>query len=354
MAIIKLLNDKKIGDYQKPYIIAELGANHNGDMELAREMIKQAKKAGCDCVKFQSWSKDSVFSKKVYDENHFLEDDYRNRDDFTLEQIVEEFSISENELIEMSELCKEIGIDCTSTPFSKREADVLVDVMKVPFIKIASMDLNNYPFLEYIAKKDVPIVLSTGLSDLSEIDTAIRTIEATGNNKIMILHCISIYPPEMQDINLNNILSLRRIYPEYPIGFSDHSIGTAIPLAAIALGSCIIEKHFTLDKEMFGWDHKVSADYKEIETIVKEGININLALGTTRKIVNKQEIKKREAFRRSIVAARDIRKGSIITIDDLDFKRPGTGLAPEMVDFIVGRVAMRDIRYDEILEKADF
>ena len=323
-------------------------------MNLAKEMIMQAKKAGCDCVKFQSWSKDSVFSKKVYEDNYFLADDYRNRDDYTLKEIVDEFSISENELIEMKALCDDIGIDCTSTPFSKREVDVLADIMKVPFIKIASMDLNNYPFLEYIAKKNIPIVLSTGLSELSEIDMAIRTIEATGNKNIVILHCISIYPPEMEDINLNNILSLRRNYPEYPIGFSDHSIGAAIPLAAIALGSCIIEKHFTLDKNMFGWDHKVSADFDEIKTIVSEGKNINKALGSTRKIVSSQELKKREAFRRSLVAAKNIQKGSIITLEDIDFKRPGTGLSPEMINIVVGRKAKRDIKYDEMILKSDF
>ena len=326
MATIKFLNDRVIGDYKTPYIIAELGANHNGDMNLAREMIMQAKKAGCDCVKFQSWSKDSVFSKKVYEDNYFLADDYRNRDDYTLKEIVDEFSISENELIEMKALCDDIGIDCTSTPFSKREVDVLTDIMKVPFIKIASMDLNNYPFLEYIAKKNVPVVLSTGLSELSEIDMAIRTIEATGNKNIVILHCISIYPPEMEDINLNNILSLRRNYPEYPIGFSDHSIG----------------------------DHKVSADFDEIKMIVSEGKNINKALGSTRKIVSPQELKKREAFRRSLVAAKNIQKGSIITLEDIDFKRPGTGLSPEMIDIVIGRKAKRDIKYDEMILKSDF
>lgn len=352
MATLKLNNDKIIGDGYEPYIIAELGSNHNGDMELAKKLILQAKEAGCDCVKFQSWSKDTVFSRKVYDDNYFLNDDYRNRDDYTLEEIVEEFSISENELIDMKKLCDEIGIDCTSTPFSRREVDVLTDIMHVPFIKIASMDLNNYDFLEYIAKKGTPIVISTGLSDLSEIDKAIKTIEKF-HNKISILHCISIYPPEMKDINLNNIKMLKSVYPEYTVGFSDHSIGTSIPLAAIALGSCIIEKHFTLDKEMFGWDHKVSADFKEMEEICSESKNIFYALGTTRRIVSNAELKKREAFRRSIVSARDIKAGEVITRDMLDLKRPGTGLEPEKLDFVVGRTAKKDIKFDQLLTEED-
>lgn len=353
MSNIKLNNRKIIGDYKQPYIIAELGSNHNGDMSLARQLIEQAKKAGCDCIKFQSWSKDTIFSKKVYEENYFLEDDYRDRDDYTLEEIVDEFSISENELLEMKKLCDELEIDCTSTPFSRKEVDFLVDVMKVPFIKVASMDLNNYDFLEYIGKKNVPILISTGLSEMSEIDQAIRTIEKTGNTDICILHCISIYPPKMEDINLNNILMLRSAYPDYPIGFSDHSIGTSIPLASVALGACVIEKHFTLDKDMFGWDHKVSANFDEMKTIVDESENINLALGSYRKRVGPMEIKKRDAFRRSIVAAHKIPSGHIIVREDLDLKRPGTGLAPEYLGLVIGRKAKHDIEYDQVISMED-
>lgn len=159
---IKLTPVKYVYNYCKPYIIAELGSNHNGDMELARKLIVQPKEAGADCVKFQSWSKDTIFSKKTYEENYFVADDYKDRSDYTLEQIVEEFSISEEELLEMKAFADQIGMDCTSTPFSKKEADFLVDKLNSPFIKVASMDLNNYPFLEYLAKKNRPMILSTG------------------------------------------------------------------------------------------------------------------------------------------------------------------------------------------------
>ncbi len=353
MGTIKLKNGKIIGDYNEPYIIAELGANHNGDMKLAEKMIIRAKEAGCDCVKFQSWSKDSVFSKKVYEDNYFLNDDYRNRDDYTLEQIVDKFSISEVQLFQMKLICDRVGIDFSSTPFSKNEVDFLVDKCDVPFIKIASMDLNNYPFLEYIAKKRSPIVLSVGLSDVSEVDEAIRTIEKVSNNEIIILHCISLYPPEMEDINLNYMKTLRAMYPDYPVGFSDHTIGVSIPLAAAALGACIIEKHFTLDKEMFGWDHKISADFEEIKTIANDSKRIQIALGTGRRILSNQETEKRDAFRRSIVAANDIKMGQMILEKDLDTKRPGTGLPPSYLPFIVGRIAKRDISFDEIISRDD-
>lgn len=353
MAKLRLRNGTYISDYGKPYIIAELGSNHNGDMELAKRMIDEAKAAGCSCVKFQSWSKDTIFSKKVYEDNYFLNDDYRNRADYTLEEIVDVFSVSETELYSMYEYCKQIEIDFTSTPFSKREVDFLVEQCDVPFVKIASMDLNNYPFLRYVARKGVPIVLATGLSDAAEIDRAVRIIEGEGNREICLLHCISIYPPKFEDINLNNLIGLRTMFPDYPVGFSDHSLGVEIPSAAVALGACIIEKHFTLDKEMFGWDHKISADPDEMRVLVQCANNINQALGTTRRVVCDEEIARRDAFRRSIVAARDLKKGTVLTEDDLDLKRPGTGLPPERLDWLIGKVLNNDVAYDELLKEED-
>ena len=352
MKKIKLTKEKDIFNYCEPYIIAELGSNHNGDMELAKKLILDAKEAGVNCVKFQSWSKNSIFSKKKYDDNYFVSDDYRNREDYTLEKIVEEYSISEKDLLEMKNFSNELGLDCTSTPFSTREVDFLVDKLDVPFIKVASMDLNNYPFLEYVAKKNKPIVLSTGLSELHEIDRAIKMIEVSGNNKIIILHCIANYPPDDKDINLNNIKTLMKIYPDYPIGFSDHTLGIGIPLASIALGVCLIEKHFTLDKNMKGWDHKVSATKDEMKEIVINSKRISNAMGTTRIKAPESEIKKKE-FRRSIVIKRDMRKGQIINRDDIDYKRPGGALNPEMTEFIIGRTINKDLKYDHILTLDD-
>lgn len=349
---IQLTKDKEVYDYCQPYIIAELGSNHNGDMDLARQLISKAREAGADCVKFQSWSKDTIFSKKVYEQNYFLADDYRDRTDYTLEEIVDKFAISEDELREMKKFADEVGIDCISTPFSKPEVDFLVDELRVNFIKVASMDLNNYPFLDYIARKNLPVVLSTGFSPLSEIDKAIKTIEDAGNSKIVILHCVSLYPPEDTKVNLNNIDTLKRAYP-FPVGFSDHTIGFSIPLAAVAKGACIIEKHFTLDKSMFGWDHKVSADYQELKIIVSESKRIQKALGGYRIVVNEDK-ERIEAFRRSIVAARKIKKGEVFKEDMLDFKRPAEGIEPGYVNFIVGKTAKRDIEYDEIVKKEDF
>lgn len=346
------IGKKTVVNYAAPYIIAELGSNHNGDMEIAKKLIIEAKEAGAHCVKFQSWSKDSIFARKKYEENYFLADDYRDRDDYTLEQIVDEYSISEKELLDMKSFADEVGIDCTSTPFSPSEADFLVEKLDTPFIKVASMDLNNYPFLEYLARLGKPMIISTGLSELSEIDRAVRVIESAGNKDISILHCVATYPPEDCDVNLHNMVTLQKVYPEYPIGFSDHTIGVEVPLASVALGAAIIEKHFTLDKDMEGWDHKVSATKDEMSQIVSGSERINSALGSYRVCVTESQ-EKRSEFRRSIVLTRNLKAGETIARSDLDFKRPGVGLSPGDMSFVIGRVVNKDLDFDHIVTKED-
>jgi len=349
---IKITNKKEVFNFCKPYIIAELGSNHNGDMDLAKKLIIQAKEAGADCVKFQSWSKNTMFSAEKFRDNYFLADDYRNRDDYTLEEIVDKYAITEDQLLNMKEFADEVGIDCTSTPFSKKEADFLVDKMDSPFIKVASMDLNNYPFLKYLAEKQRPIVLSTGLSELHEIDKAVKTIESAGNNQIVILHCVSTYPPLDENVNLRHIKTLMKIYPDYPIGFSDHTLGVTIPLAAVALGACVLEKHFTLNKEMEGWDHKVSADAHDLRVIVRDAGRVSMALGQYRISAPESEDVKKE-FRRSIVLTENLKTGQKIQKRHIDFKRPGTGIAPGMMDFVIGRTLNKDVEVDHVLTLDD-
>lgn len=348
---IKLTPKREVFNFCKPYIIAEIASNHNGDMELAKKLIISAKKAGADCVKFQSWSKETIFSSKVYKDNYFLGDDYRKRTDYTLEDIVEKFSMSEQDLLKMKKFSEEVGIDFASTPFSEKEVDFLVDKLGASFIKVASMDVNNYPFLKYIAKKGLPVVLSTGLSELREIDKAIKTIESCGNKRIVILHCISSYPPKDKDVDLNCIDTFRRTYP-YPIGFSDHTLGFVIPLAAIAKGACIVEKHFTLDKTLFGWDHKISATPDELKIICGGSARINSALGTG-KITCKETKARKIAFKRSIVTTRDIKKGETIGKKDITLKRPGSGMEPQYFDFVIGRKAKRNLKRDEVIKSND-
>lgn len=339
-------------EYSKPYVIAEIGSNHNGDMELAKKMIDEAKRCGADCVKFQSWSKNTIFSKKTYEDNYFLGDDYRNRTDYTLEEIVDKYHIGIEEHRLLKKYCDKVGIDFNSTPFSKTEVDLLVDELEVPFIKVASMDLNNIPFLKYIAKKGKTVVLSTGLGDLADVSDAVTCLKEFGCPEVVLLHCVSIYPPEDQQVNLNNIDMYRNTFG-CKIGYSDHTLGIVAPIMSLAKGVCIIEKHFTLDKDMVGWDHKISANPEELKIICEAASSGYKMLGSYEKVVS-ESVERRDAFQRSIVAARNIRMGEIITEADLDYKRPGTGIAPKYYEFIIGKRAKRNISYDEIIKIEDF
>ena len=225
MANCILRDSTVIGDFLQPYIVAEVNTSHSGKIDTAKEMIDRAKEAGCSCVKFQSWTKDSLYSKTYYDENPIAK------------RFVQKFSFSEEQLMEVALYCKTRGIAFASTPYSPSEVDFLVEKCDAPYIKVASMDLVNYPYLEYIARCGVPIVLSTGMGTMEEVRRAVATIEDAGNRNMCLLHCISIYPPEISTIRLNNIVGLRQEFPNYPIGFSDHSLGTEMAAAAVALGA---------------------------------------------------------------------------------------------------------------------
>lgn len=334
-----------------PYIIAELGANHNGDLEIAKKLIDTAKECGSDCVKFQSWTPSSLIAKDEFDRNTKYNDSPKKHFG-SLKAMVEAYYLNEKQHFELKEYCDNVNIDFSSSPFSFEEIDLLVK-LEVPFIKIASMDINNISLLEYAAKTGIPIVLSTGMSDLSEIEIAVKTIEKQNNFQIILLHCIAIYPPKFEDINLNNIIMLKQTFG-YPVGFSDHSFGTHIPLSAITLGACIIEKHFTLDKNMPGWDHEISADPTELKLIVKYGKEIVTSLGQFKRVVSNDEISKRTKFRRSIVVSRDMKKGDFLKKEDLLFKRPGTGIPPNEVIYVIGRKLARDIDFDKLLNWEDF
>jgi len=337
----RLNNSSLIGENLKPYIIAEMNTSHFGSMETAKKMIEEAKKAGCDCVKFQSWSSDSLYSKSFYDENPIAK------------RIINKFALTETELLEVAEYCKKVEIDFSSTPYSRPEVDFLLEKCNAAFIKVASMDLCNYPFLDYIGRTGAPIILSTGMSELEEIQKAVKTIENTGNKKICILHCISIYPCETSTINLKNISGLIKEFPNHIVGYSDHSLGTEMASAAIALGACVIEKHFTLDKTKIGMDNQMASEPDEMSKLVSNCHNVQIALGNSRRIVLPTEIEQRKKMRRSVIAAKDLKAGSKITLGDLDVKRPGTGIPPEEIKNLVGKILNRDIEGNTLIEKSD-
>jgi len=341
MATCTFRDSTIIGDFKKPYFVAEVNTSHNGNIVTAKEMILQAAKAGCNCVKFQSWSAESLYSQSYYESNPIAK------------RIVQKFSLSKEQLFEVCNYCHDVNVAFSSTPYSKSEVDFLVDECNVPYVKIASMDLNNYPYIEYIAQTNVPIVLATGMGDSSEVQRAIDTIENTGNKNVCILHCISIYPPEISTIRLNNILGLREEFPKYPIGFSDHSLGIEMDIAATALGTALIEKHFTLDNKKIGMDNQIAIEPDVMTQMIQNCLNVHQALGNKQRIVLAAELEQRKKMRRSIVASRDLKAGEVIRISDLDVKRPGTGIPPELISKIGGRVVSHDIGVDTLISESD-
>ena len=348
---VQITPNKKIFNYCAPYIIAEIGANHNGDIDLAINMINAAYAAGCHAVKFQSWTPDSLVSEQEYENNQVYNDSPKKHFG-SLREMVNKYYLRPEQHFELKKHCDTIGIDFLSTPFSEKEADLLNEI-DIPFFKVASMDINNYRLLKYLAEFQKPIVLSTGMSTISEIDKAIKVVESAGNFNIVLLHCISIYPPKYEDIHLNNIHMLNETFG-YPVGFSDHTIGFSIPLAAIAKGACIVEKHFTIDNNLPGWDHEISADSNEMRVICSEGVNISKALGEKTRTVSIQEEEKKIKFRRSAVASRNLKKGKIIDENDILYKRPGSGLSPDLEFLIIGRKLNRDINKDVLFSIDNF
>lgn len=330
---------RTVGSGHPPYVIAEIGSNHNGDMDLCRRLIDAAAEAGADCVKFQSWTMTSMVSETAY----------RNSD--TLREEMEAYLFTPEQHRKAAVYCRERGITFASTPFSPGEVDLL-EQLDVPFFKIASMDVNNLRLLRYVAQKGRPMIVSTGMATLGEVEQAVRTIRDEGNQDLVLLHCVSLYPVAPPQVHLRNMEVLSTAF-DVPVGFSDHSLGTALPLAAIALGACVIEKHFTLDKGLPGWDHAISADPSEMRTIVEDGREVFEALGHTERVLSDEELAKRAAMRRSLVTRRPLSTGYVLSEDDLVAKRPGTGVPPDQVDQVLGRQLRTDKEADEVLSWGD-
>ena len=336
------IDGRTIGKGKTPYFIAEIGSNYNGDMNLCKKMIDAAVACGADAVKFQSWTKSSLISKAEYARNTEYSD--KKKHFGSLEDMVEKYQFTPEQHEEIASYCRNVDITFLSSCFSNNEVDLL-DSLQVPVFKIASMDINNLSLLEYVARKGKPVILSTGMASLGEIETAISTLRSSGSGPIILLHCISIYPPDFESINLYNISTLERAF-DVMVGFSDHTLGTTIPIAAIALGACVIEKHFTLDKNLPGWDHAISADPLEMKKLVNEGREVFLSLGSSTRIVGEDEIEKRRKFRRSLVLKRNMKKGDVISQKDIDFKRPGTGIRPDEIKYVIGRTLIKDTEAD--------
>lgn len=330
---------------RKTLIIAEAGVNHNGSLELAKELALKAKEAGADIVKYQTVDLDSLVSKSAQMAEYQKENTGKNE---SQKEMLSKILLTYDEFVELDKYCKEIGIHFLSTPFDLKSIDFLQG-LGCNLWKIPSGEITNYPYLKAIAMTGKPIILSTGMSTMKEIEECIAVLKANGANKITLLHCTTQYPTPFDDVNLRAMESLRNEFG-YNVGYSDHTRGIEVPIAAVALGATVIEKHFTLSRDMEGPDHKASLEPHELKAMVKSVRNIEKALGKSIKEPAQSELANIAVARKSIVAKTSIKKGEFFSEDNLTTKRPGTGISPMQWMTVIGQKAIRDFEEDELIE----
>lgn len=345
------IGKRDIGIGEPIYIIAEAGVNHNGSLERAKELIVKAAEAGATAIKFQTYKAEKLVTKTA---PRFWDWEGEEKPDGTQYESYSKLDkLPEDTYPKIIETCKKNNIEFLSTPFDDESADFLEN-LGIKAFKIASCDITNLPFLKHIAKKGLPVILSTGTSTIGEIEEALDVIRGQSNENIILLHCILSYPTKDEDANLKMMQTMQQVFNNVPVGLSDHSIGLAIPVAAAALGACVIEKHYTVDKSLLlSADHWLSVDPKELKTMVDYIRTVEVALGSPVKQPIKAEEQTLKYARRSIVAKQDIPSGTMITEDMLIMKRPGTGIPPKNVDMFIGKVARRDIKEDTLLRPED-
>lgn len=329
-------------------MIGEIGVNHNGDLALAKAMIDVAVKAGADAVKFQTFAAERLVTRTA------RKADYQSRNhqvDESQFDMLKKLELSEDDLRACKTYCDEHGIVFLSTPFDEQAADLLQSV-GIQGFKISSGDLTNLPLLRHIAAKGLPMIISTGMATMGEIEDAVIAIRDAGDPSLAILHCVSDYPAKASEANLAAMDTIGQAFNKV-VGWSDHTLGDAISVAAVARGARIIEKHFTLDVAMEGPDHKASLNPDEFTELLTKIRLVEQAIGDGVKRPQPSEIPTAEVARRSIVAARDIDAGVVITDEDLIMKRPGTGLAPKYTGWVVGRTAARNIAADTLIDLSD-
>ncbi len=335
---------RRVGPDQPCFLIAEAGVNHNGDLELARRLVDAAADAGANAVKFQTFSADRLATAAA------PQADYQRRNTGIEESqysMLKRLELSEEAHRELLRHCQRRGILFLSSPFDEESADFL-ETLGLPAFKIPSGEITNTPFLAHIARKGKPIILSTGMSTLDEVRVAVETIRRAGDPPLALLHCVSNYPAAPEDINLRAMATLHEAFC-VPVGYSDHTDGVEIALAAVALGACIIEKHFTLDRNLPGPDHKASLEPAELTSLAAAIRRVEAALGDGVKRPAKCEADAARVARKSLVAARDLSAGSVLRREDLAIRRPGTGLPPSALARVVGMLAKEDIAAGTIL-----
>jgi N-acetylneuraminate synthase/N,N'-diacetyllegionaminate synthase len=327
-------------------IIAEAGVNHNGNVELARNLISTAKDCGADIVKFQTWITEELVVKDAPKASYQIVNDASG----SQYEMLKKLELSFNDFKGLKKYADDIGIDFLSTPDEEKSLNFLVDELGMQIIKVGSGDVSNIPFLAKIGKKRLPVIMSTGMSYLGEVEKAYFTLIENGAPEVTILHCTSNYPASYPSVNLNAMITIRDAL-KTKIGYSDHTIGIEISIAAVALGARIIEKHFTLDKSLQGPDHKSSMNPDEFKLLVKKIRNVEAAIsGDGKKIPTKEESEIKNIVQKGIYFNDSINAGAVITIDSLCFKRPvGNAISAADFTFIVGKTLKRDVKKGEIV-----
>ncbi len=335
-----------MGEGERCFIIAEAGSNHDGKLEIAKGLIKVAKDAGADAVKFQTYSAEKLYSRKTPSMNYLRKDKLISGNE-SVWDLIKRIEMPRKWHKPLADYCKEKEIIFLSTPFDVKAVDELEEVGMVAY-KIASFEITHLPLLEYVAKRGKPIILSTGMADLSDVELALDTVYKQGNRDVILLHCAVDYPPKYEDLNLRAMQTIRQAF-QLPVGFSDHTLGITSDIVAVALGACVIEKHFTLDRKLKGPDHPFALEPDELKNMVQAVRDAEASLGCP---IKKRTFAEEEMYRlgrRSLIATCDISKETVITKEMIDVKRPGYGIHPKMMDVVIGRVTKVNIDKDDVL-----
>ena len=326
------------------YIIAEAGVNHNGQLDLALKLCDAAKEAGVDCVKFQTWQTEKIVTRKA--EKATYQSENTNNAEESQFDMLKKLELSYEDFRLVQEHCNKIGIDFLSTPDEEYSLAFLMNELHLPLIKIGSGEVTNIPYLRQMASYHKPIILSTGMATLAQVAMAYDTLIAAGAPMVSLLHCTTNYPCPKNEVNLRAMQTMKEAF-KCTVGYSDHTMGTEIPIAAVAMGAEIIEKHFTLDRNMDGPDHKASLEPHELKYMVDCIRNIEVALGDGIKRPNPSEVEISKVVLKSIVAKVPINKGETLTANNMTIKRAGSGIPAAHWDMIVGTKALRDFDIDE-------
>lgn len=331
----------------KVFIIAEAGVNHNGSIVLAKQLIDKGADAGVDAVKFQSFKANKLVTVNAKKADYQITNTGNNKD--SQYEMIKKLELDYGKHQELMDYASSKGVMFLSSAFDLESIDLLVN-LDLRVFKIPSGEITNLPYLRKIAQTKKPVILSTGMATLGEIEDALEVLKINGSTDVTVLHCNTEYPTPMIDVNLTAMNTMKEAF-KVKVGYSDHTLGIEIPIAAVALGAEIIEKHFTLDKTMEGPDHKASLEPEELKQMVESIRNIEKALGTGVKTPTESEKKNRPIARKSLVAKESIKIGELFSEENLDIKRPGTGLSPMLWDEIIGSKANKDYKSDELIER---